>query len=769
MDTNEILKGLNKEQFEAVTHTEGPLLVIAGAGSGKTRVLTNRIAYLIAECGVKPWNIIAITFTNKAAKEMKTRIENLVGNLANDIWIGTFHSMCVRILRREISKIGFASDFTIYDTADTKVVIKECIKELNLNDKIYSDKYLLNEISKAKNDLMEPDRYSKLYASDYRLSKVAEVYELYQNKLKKNNAVDFDDIINHTIKIFQENPDVLAYYQDKFQYVLVDEYQDTNKAQDLLIMLLSKVHQNIFVVGDDQQSIYKFRGADIQNILNFEKNFQNTRVIKLEQNYRSTKNILNIANQVIKHNEGNVEKNLWTKNEDGVKPKLFGADDEYAEANYVLSEISRLKREEFYHYSDFAILYRTNAQSRAFEDVFMREGVPYKVVGGQKFYERKEIKDIIAYLRVVNNSNDDVSFKRIINEPKRGIGKASLDALEDAAFRNNMSMFDVAKNADKYISTRANVAFKDFTNMILKLRDNDFGIADLVDEILKETGYMKALEEEKTEEAEARIENLGQFISIAVEFEAQQAENTLSAFLENLALVTDLDNVDETQDAVLLMTLHTAKGLEFPVVFLVGMEEGLFPSSRSMNEPGEVEEERRLCYVGITRAKEHLFLTCAKCRTVFGSTQYSKNSRFIDEIDAECLDGKIEKRSEYRWQEEEEDDFPFSYDSKRDRYASENYRSGGYVSESYSGGFSNHSRAAFNYRTAESFLSKVSANESVDLSAFREGVEVFHKKFGKGVITKTEPEDDDLKVDISFEKSGMKRLMAKYAGLEIRG
>lgn len=745
MDTNEILKGLNKEQLEAVTHTDGPLLVIAGAGSGKTRVLTNRIAYLITEHGVKPWNIIAITFTNKAAKEMKTRIENLVGDMANDIWIGTFHSMCVRILRREISKIGFGSDFTIYDVADCKVVIKECIKELNLNDKLYSDKYLLNEISKAKNDMMEPERFSTIYASDYRLSKVAEAYTLYQEKLKKNNAVDFDDIINHTIKILKENPDVLAYYQNKFQYVLVDEYQDTNKAQDLLITLLSKVHQNIFVVGDDQQSIYKFRGADIQNILNFERNFKNTKVIKLEQNYRSTKNILTIANQVIKHNEGNVEKNLWTQNDAGNKPVLYGADDEYAEANYVVSQIAHLRREEFYKYSDFAILYRTNAQSRAFEDVFMREGIPYKVVGGLKFYERKEIKDIIAYLRLVNNANDDVSFKRIINEPKRGIGKASLDVLEDTARIHGMSMFEMAKNADKYITTRANHAFQEFAEMILKLKEEEHGIADLVDEILSASGYMKALEEEKTEEAEARIENLGQFVSIAVEFEAQQAENTLSAFLENLALVTDLDNVDETQDSVLLMTLHTAKGLEFPTVFLVGMEEGLFPSARSFNEREEVEEERRLCYVGITRAKEHLYLTCAKCRTIFGSTQYSKNSRFIDEIDADCLDGKIEKRSEYRWKDEEDDELPFRLSS------------------------SSYAKSAFNFRTAESFLTQIKVNRTVNLDDFKIGVEVMHKKFGKGVITNTEPEEDDLKVDIAFEKAGNKRLMAKFAGLEILG
>lgn len=740
MEVNDILKGLNKEQFEAVTHNEGPLLVIAGAGSGKTRVLTHRIAYLISECGVKPWNIIAITFTNKAAKEMKTRIEALVGDVAKDIWIGTFHSMCVRILRREITKIGFGSDFVIYDVADTKVIIKECIKELNLNDKLYGDKYLLNEISKAKNELMTPDRYSIMYASDYRLSKVAQAYELYQDKLKKNNALDFDDIINHTIKIFNENEDTLTYYQDKFKYVLVDEYQDTNKAQDLLINLLAQKHHNVFVVGDDQQSIYKFRGADIQNILNFEKRFNNTKVIKLEQNYRSTKNILNIANDVIKNNSGNLEKKLWTQNDSGSIPKLFQADNEYDEANYVLSQIYSLKRQEYYKYSDFAILYRTNAQSRAFEDVLMREGIPYKVVGGQKFYERKEIKDIIAYLRLIYNENDDVSFKRIINEPKRGIGKTSLEAVEETARLRGVSMFEIARNADKYLSTRANFSLMEFAKKIDSLRVRECSIADLVEYVLDETGYIKALEEEKTEEADGRIENLGQFISVAVEFETQQAENKLSDFLENLALVTDLDNVDENQDSVLLMTLHTAKGLEFPVVFLVGMEEGLFPSFRSTNEPDEVEEERRLCYVGITRAKENLFLTCAKHRTIFGSTSYYAPSRFIDEIGQENLDGEIKKR-ENKWANDSYDDFDIPAFKQP--------------------------KVAFNFRTAESFLQKVTANESVDLAAFSEGVEVFHKKFGKGVIVKTEPEDDDLKVDINFEKVGNKRLMARFANLEI--
>ena len=741
MEANEILKGLNKEQFEAVTYGEGPLLVIAGAGSGKTRVLTHRIAYLISECDVKPWNIIAITFTNKAAKEMKGRVESIVGEAAKDIWIGTFHSMCVRILRREITKIGYNSDFAIFDTGDSKTVIKECIKELNLNDKLYSEKYLLNEISKAKNDMMEPSQYSALYAGDYRLSKVAEAYELYQAKLKKNNALDFDDIINFTIKIFKENEETLSYYQDKFRYVLVDEYQDTNKAQDVLINLLAAPQNNVFVVGDDQQSIYKFRGADIKNILNFEKNYKNTKVIKLEQNYRSTQNILDVANQVIKNNVGNVKKNLWTQNDKGAKVKLNQADNEYDEANYVASQINLLKREEYYKYSDFAILYRTNAQSRAFEDIFMREGFPYKVIGGQKFYDRKEIKDIIAYLRLVHNTNDDLSFKRIINEPKRGIGKTSIENIEAVAREKGISMFDVIKNADKYLSTRANATLIEFAKMVEKFRSADVGISRLTELILEETGYVKALEEEKTDEAESRIENLGEFLNVAIEFESQQAENTLAAFLENLALVTDLDDVDDEQESILLMTLHTAKGLEFPVVFMVGMEDGLFPGIRSLDNPEEIEEERRLCYVGITRAKEYLYLTCAKYRTIFGSTQYHVNSRFISEIDAELLDGEIKKqeRKTAEFEIYEDIDIPAFTEPKK----------------------------AFNFRTAESFLSKVYANEEVDLNMFKIGTQVFHKKFGKGIIVKTEPEEDDLKVDIDFEKVGTKRLMAKFANLEI--
>lgn len=750
---NNILEGLNKEQYEAVTHVDGPLLVIAGAGSGKTRVLTHRIAYLISEIGVKPWNILAITFTNKAAKEMKERIEKILGeDVAKDMWVGTFHSICVRILRREIERLGFDRSFLIFDTSDSKTIIKECIKELNIDDKLFSDKYLLSEISKAKNDMIDCTRYENMYASDFRLGKVAKVYALYQEKLRKNNAVDFDDIINHTIKILKENEDVLAYYQDKFKYVLVDEYQDTNKSQDMLINLFARISQNICVVGDDQQSIYKFRGADIANILNFGKNYNNTKVIKLEQNYRSTQKILEVANAVIKNNRGNVDKKLWTQNDEGSKPKFYQGHDEYDEANYVVSQIKSLKREEYYKYADFTILYRTNAQSRVFEEILMREGIPYKVLGGQKFYDRKEIKDIIAYLRLVANTNDNVSLKRVINEPKRGIGKTTLEKVEEVATNYGISMFDVIKDVDRYVATRANATLKDFANFILKMKEDITSIEKLTSKILKESGYMQMLENEKTTEAESRIENLGEFLNVVIDFENQNADNTLVDFLENLALVTDLDNVEEEQDNVLLMTLHTAKGLEFKNVFMVGMEDGLFPSYKSIGEDEEVEEERRLCYVGITRAKENLFLTCAKSRTIFGSTSYSMPSRFLNEIPQNLLDGEVKKKKEYK-----EDSF-YSYD----RYESN------IDNAIYSfGSFNEAPQKAFSFRTAESFLQKATANEDVDLNRFAIGQTIEHKKFGLGEITNIEPEDDDLKIEILFEKAGTKRLMAKFADLKI--
>ncbi len=714
---------------------------------------------------------------------MKERVQKLLGEeMAKDMWVGTFHSMCVRILRREIDKIGYDRNFIIFDTQDTKSVIKDCIKEANLDDKVFSDKYLQAEISKAKNDFIDPATFFLRWSKDYRMAKVAEVYSTYQAKLKRDNALDFDDIINNTITIFKEYPDVLEYYQNKFKYVLVDEYQDTNKAQDILVAMLADKSQNICVVGDDQQSIYKFRGANIDNILSFEKRFKNTKVIKLEQNYRSTKSILKIANEVIKNNTGNVEKNLWTENDEGAKPFAFQGGNEYDEANFVVEQINHLKREEYFKNSDFAILYRTNAQSRVFEEILMREGIPYRVIGGLKFYERKEIKDIIAYLRVVSNTKDNVSLKRIINEPKRGIGKTSLDNVEQVANKLNLSMFDVIKDIDKYVQTRANGALKAFADFILKMQKEATSIENLTEKILKESGYMDTLEQENTDEAKSRIENLGEFLNVVIAFETENAENTLQDFLENLALVTDLDNVDENVDNVYLMTIHTAKGLEYPVIFLVGMEDGLFPGYKSIGEEAELEEERRLCYVGITRAKNYLYLTCAKSRTVFGSTSYAMPSRFLTEIPSDLYDGDIKKNrlDEYDF----DDDVDFTYGKKKSGYLSSEYSNAnsmfdkrGYFNtghssydvplyESAASINNNTTKTKFSFKSAEEFLGKATKNE-VDLSAFSVGTKVIHKKFGAGVITKIEPEDDDLKVEIEFEKSGMKRLMAKYAGLQI--
>ena len=764
----DLYEGLNKQQYEAVTHTDGPLLVIAGAGSGKTRVLTHRIAHLISEKEVKPWNIIAITFTNKAAKEMKERIANLLGeDIAKDMWVGTFHSMCVRILRKEIEKQGYDRNFLIFDTSDSKTVIKECLRELEMDEKIFNDKFLLSEFSKAKNDMIDPIKYKAKYVSDYRMNKVANVYSLYQEKLKKSNALDFDDIINVTITIFKEYPEVLEYYQVKFKYVLVDEYQDTNKAQDVLTALLAHKHNNVCVVGDDQQSIYKFRGADIGNILSFENRFKDTKVIKLEQNYRSTKAILNVANEVIKNNTGNVKKNLWTENDDGNKQKIFQGVNEYYEANYVVSEINHLKIEYYYKYSDFTILYRTNAQSRVFEEILMREGIPYKVLGGLKFYDRKEIKDIISYLRLIANPTDNVSLKRIINEPKRGLGKTTLDTVEKAAEQNNVSMFEIISDVDRYIATRANSTLKAFADMIKRMQENITSIEKLTQDILKESGYMKALEDENTSEAESRIENLGEFLNVVISFENEYADNTLTDFLENLALVSDLDSVEESQDNVLLMTLHTAKGLEFPNVFIVGLEDGLFPGFKSIGEESEVEEERRLCYVGITRAKEHLYMTCAKTRTMFGKTSNAMPSRFLTEISVDLLDGEIKRKehtNEYQLEDEDSyNEFGYGYSNK-----SSSYNNFGEGRVAYSIPISTKKlENAFSFKSAENFLQKLKADDTVNLEEFQIGKQVEHKKFGQGIITGLEPEDDDLKVEIEFEKVGMKRLMAKFAGIKI--
>ena len=762
----EILKELNDKQYEAVVNTKGPCLVIAGAGSGKTKVLTHKIAYIMQEENAKPWDILAITFTNKAANEMKERIANLVGDNVKDMWVGTFHSICVRILRRFIDRIGFDTSFIIFDTSDQKTLIKNCLKDLAIDDKLFNKRSVQSEISNAKNDMLEPFQYTAKAMGDYRKEKIATVYELYQKRLKENNAIDFDDIINYTIKILMENPDVLEYYSNKFKYVLVDEYQDTNKAQFTLITLLASKNGNITVVGDNDQGIYSFRGADISNILNFEKDFPGTKIIKLEQNYRCTGNILKAANAVIKNNEVKYAKKLWTENEIGKLPKVYLADNEYDEGSYIVEQIEHLKREEYYKYSDFAILYRMNTQSRAIEDIFRRENIPYKIIGGLKFYERKEIKDIIAYLRLIQNTSDNLSLKRIINEPKRGIGKTSLDSIEELANNEGISMYKIIKDAQQYGLNRIYLKSRDFINVIEELRQKqkDLTISELIKLTLKKTGYMQALKDEKTIEAENRIENLDEFLTVAIEFEEQFAENTLADFLEGITLSSDLDNMEETEDSVTLMTLHSAKGLEFPVVFLVGMEEGIFPGYKSIGEPKELEEERRLCYVGITRAKENLFLTCSKKRTIFGSTSCNAVSRFLKEIPKELLDGYEEAFGDNENNSFKDTNYTWTYGNNNGNVKTFKINQEEPVAVAAS------NKTGYNFRTAESFLSsltKSNKNNNCDLSKYKEGQRVFHKKFGEGTISIIEPEGEDLKVDINFDKVGHKRLMAKYAGLEV--
>ena len=763
----DLIESLNNKQKEAVLNTEGPCLVIAGAGSGKTKVLTHKIAYLLQEKNIEPWNILAITFTNKAANEMKERIENIVGEVAKDLWMGTFHSICVRILRKYIDRIGFDKSFLIFDTSDQRTLIKECMKALNIDDKMFTDRSVQAEISNGKNEMLEPKAYGVKYAGDFRREKIATIYDMYQKRLKENNAIDFDDIINFTIKILTENPDVLEYYTNKFKYVLVDEYQDTNKAQFMLVSLFASKYGNITVVGDNDQGIYSFRGADITNILNFEKDFPGTKIIKLEQNYRCTGNILKTANAVIKHNENKYDKKLWTQNDEGTLPQIYCGDDEYDEANYIVRQINHLKIEEYYKYSDFTVLYRMNSQSRAIEDVLSRERIPYKIVGGQKFYERKEIKDIIAYLRLIYNLNDNISLRRIINEPKRGIGKTSLDNIAEISEQTGQSMYSIIKNAENYGMQRVAKNAKEFTEIIEELREKSDKvlISELVKEILNKTGYIKALELEKTTEAESRIENLQEFLTVAIEFEEESAENTLAEFLEGITLASDVDNMEENDEKVTLMTLHSAKGLEFPTVFLVGMEEGIFPGYKSIGEPKELEEERRLFYVGITRAKEHLFLTCAKHRTIFGSTSYNQISRFVKEIPQELLEGMEEVEGKSNNNDFEDKGYTWSYGKNSAKIDTYNIREKVGINLSTSLEANNN----FKFRTAESFLSNLQPKKEVDITKYAPGQRVYHKRFGEGIINSIEQEGEDIKVDINFYKSGHKRLMAKFAGLEIIG
>jgi len=772
MNKEELINGLNDKQKEAVLATDGPCLVIAGAGSGKTKVLTHKIAYDI-ESGIKPWNILAITFTNKAANEMKERIEKLIGDAAKDLWMGTFHSICVRILRRYIDRIGYKTDFVIFDTSDQKTLIKECLKTLKVDDKIFTDRGVLSEISNGKNEMLEPKAYGVKYAGDFRKKTIAEIYELYQRRLRENNAIDFDDIINFTIKILSENPDVLDYYTEKFKYILVDEYQDTNKAQFTLVSLLASKYGNVTAVGDNDQGIYSFRGADISNILNFERDFPGTKIIKLEQNYRCTGNILKAANAVIKHNENKYDKKLWTENEEGHLPCIYCGEDEYDEGRYIVEQINHLKTEEYYKNSDFTILYRMNAQSRAIEDILMREGIPYKVIGGLKFYERKEIKDIIAYLRLIHNSADNLSLKRIINEPKRGIGKTSIEQIQEISDKTGNSMYEIIRNAQEYGLTRVFSNSRDFIEQIeyLKSKKDELKISDLIKETLNKTGY-KALENENSVEAETRIENLEEFLTVAIEFEEESADNTLAEFLENITLSSDIDGMEDQDDLVTLMTLHSAKGLEFPVVFLVGMEEGIFPGYKTIGEPQALEEERRLFYVGITRAKQYLYLTCAKHRTIFGSTSYNQVSRFVKEIPEELLEGYAEVVERKSVDKEEFKDYGYRWSYGKGQTVktfkmSEEDKSAVAKTIGEQG-----TKSEYQYRTAESFLNSIKQHNQtndVDLSKYQVGQRVYHKKFGEGTITKLEQEGNDVKVDLEFDKAGHKRLMAKFAGLEIIG
>ena len=730
-----LLDELNPKQREAVNQIDGPCLVIAGAGSGKTKVLTYKIAHLIDNCSVKPWNILAITFTNKAANEMKERVQNLIGDAINDIWLGTFHSICVKILRKFIDRLGYDSSFAIFDTADQKTLVKKCLKELDIDSKIFTEKSVINEISNAKNMMIKPDDNLLRNKGDYRKEKIGKIYSLYQKKLKENNAVDFDDIINLTIDLLLENEDILEYYSDKFKYILVDEYQDTNKSQFKLVSILAKKNMNIMVVGDNDQGIYSFRGADISNILNFEKDFAGTKIVKLEQNYRCTGNILKVANEVIKNNTTKYDKKLWTENDEGELPFIYTGKDEYDEASFITTKIEEIKNNDNFKYSDFAVLYRMNAQSRAIEDIFMREGIPYKIVGGLKFYERKEIKDIIAYLRLIANQNDNLSLVRVINEPKRGIGAVSLNKVEELAIENETSMYNIIKNADRYIP-RIQGNVYEFVEMVEILKDADLTITELVKAILLKSGYIAALQAENTVEAETRIQNLEEFLSVVGEFEEEYAENGLNEFLQTLSLSSDVDKLDDTDDKVTLMTLHSAKGLEYPVVFLVGVEDGIFPGEQSATTIEGLEEERRLFYVGITRAKKILFITLASKRTLFGYTSYNKPSRFLKEIPKELTKKNVEKV---------ENSILISksnFDSKK---------------------------SGFNFRTAEAFLNNIKARNTsdVDLTKYKVGQTIFHKKFGEGVIVALEPENDDIKVDIEFNKVGHKRLMAKFANLEI--
>ena len=735
---------LNPPQREAVAQTEGPVLILAGAGSGKTRVLTHRIAYLMDEKGVNPWNILAITFTNKAAQEMRERVDKLVGFGSESIWVSTFHSACVRILRRHIDNLGYDTNFTIYDTDDQKSLMKDVCRKMNIDTKIYKERSLLAQISHAKDELLTPDDMEMKAAGDYNMKKVASVYREYQAALRKNNALDFDDLIVKTVELFEKCGAVLEYYQERFKYIMVDEYQDTNTAQFKFISLLAQRYQNLCVVGDDDQSIYKFRGANIGNILGFEHVFPDARVIRLEQNYRSTRNILNAANQVIANNTERKAKTLWTENEEGSKVHFRQFLNAYEEAEYVAGEIGKLKRNGLGNYRDCAILYRTNAQSRIFEEKFIAANIPYKLVGGVNFYARKEIKDLLCYLKTINNARDDLAVQRIINVPKRGIGATTLGRVQDYADNMGISLYEALRVAEEVPSIGRSLSkidgFVTFIQM-LKSKADVMTVEEILQEVIDSTGYVAELEAEDTEESRARIENIDELISKTVAYqEAMEEQNqsaTLSGFLEEVALVADIDTVDPDQDYVLLMTLHSAKGLEFPRVFLAGMEDGMFPSYMSIisDDRSDLEEERRLCYVGITRAMEDLTLTSARQRMLRGEVQYNKVSRFVREIPRELVDLGQEAQEKKKKIEEM---------IQADRNLAK-------------------MKMAFETKTFKPREFKVTKAAALD---YEVGDTVRHIKFGVGIVKDIVDGGRDYEVTVDFDKVGIKKMFAGFAKLK---
>ncbi len=728
---------LNDRQREAVFHTEGPVLILAGAGSGKTRVLTHRIAYLIEEKGVNPWNIMAITFTNKAAGEMRERVDKIVGFGSESIWVSTFHSSCVRMLRRFIDRLGFDTNFTIYDTDDQKTLMKDICKRLDIDTKIYKERAIMAAISSAKDELIGPEEYEINVMGDFSKRKIALAYKEYQKELKKNNALDFDDLIMKTVELFQACPDVLEHFQERFKYIMVDEYQDTNTAQFKFVSLLAEKYRNLCVVGDDDQSIYKFRGANIKNILGFEHVFADAKVVRLEQNYRSTQNILNAANQVIQNNLERKTKTLWTENEEGEKLHFRQFMNAYEEAEYIVGDISKKVREKDGEYRDMAILYRTNAQSRLFEEKFLMANIPYKLVGGVNFYARKEIKDLLAYLKTVDNARDDLAVKRIINVPKRGIGATTLSRVQDYASQENISFYNALRQAEQITSLgRAAAKVAPFVTFIQTLRSKAeiLSPSELLKDIIDSTGYVKELEAEGTEEAEARIENIDELITKVVSYEEENDEPTLSGFLEEVALVADIDSVDGDDNQVLLMTLHSAKGLEFPFVYLAGMEDGIFPSYMTItaDDPTEIEEERRLCYVGITRAMKDLTLTCAQQRMIRGETQYNKVSRFIKEIPRELVELGRE------FQEKKVMDIPMPTSFRQMKQA---FKQPAFVPKQF----------------------EVKKSDGLDYSV---GDTVKHIKFGTGVVTAIVEGGRDYEVTVNFDKVGVKKMFASFAKLK---